>query len=129
MERFKKVCVIDDDELFVFVAKKQIEEVDMSEEIIDFPDGKDAFEYLQKLDESQWPEIIFLDINMTFMNGWEFLESIKSLKLSKHLNIYMTSSSIDPEDYKRAEADLNVKEFIAKPLSTKKLRDIINHYK
>ncbi len=73
------------------------------------------------------PEIIFLDINMPVMNGWDFLEEFEKIKNSfKPLpRIFILSSTVDPEDYRKAKSFSTVADFISKPLM-KEFLDRIN---
>jgi len=68
--------------------------------------------------------VLFLDINMPHMNGWEFLEVFKNFNedIQKHFAIYMLSSSIDIRDKEKAEGNPLVSGFISKPLTT----DVLN---
>ena len=126
---FNKVCIIDDDELFVVIAKLQMEEIKFSQNIIDFSDGREAIEFFQNSPKSELPELIFLDINMNFMDGWEFLEALKPLNILDNLAIYISSSSINPADIERAKVHPYVNKFISKPLSYDKLSEILNENK
>ena len=68
-----------------------------------FQNGKEALDALiNRLDQGEEiPEVIFLDINMPIMDGWDFLEEIMTLDLKKKIIINVITSSIDPLDYKK----------------------------
>jgi CheY-like chemotaxis protein len=69
--------------------------------------------------------ILFLDLNMPLMSGWEFLERFDNLgsELKGQISLYILSSSVDSRDRERSYANKNVKGYIAKPLTI----DIINN--
>lgn len=72
-------------------------------DITAFENGKLAIEGIEKRRKNQVPvpEVIFLDINMPIMDGWEFLEALVALNLKKRIIINVITSSIDPMDYKK----------------------------
>jgi two-component system phosphate regulon response regulator OmpR len=72
----------------------------------------------------QRPALAMLDINMPGISGWEFLDELK--KLGRFVNVYMYSSSIDPEDVKRARAYPMVREFLSKPLDMKTIHQLLD---
>ena len=79
--------------------------------------GPDALEFLKK--ERDAPELIFLDINMPSMTGWEFLEYFDKLDdiIKNHFKIYILSSSVDQRDKDKANTNSYIKGFISKPLT------------
>jgi CheY-like chemotaxis protein len=70
------------------------------------------------------PDVIFLDINLPKMNGFELLEQLSDSDLHylKQTNIYMLSSSIDQRDMAKVEANKNITGFIGKPLTMEFIR-------
>lgn len=79
--------------------------------------------FAKNIDENKLPDIIFLDINMPIVDGWDFLEEFDKIKnsLPKTINIYMVSSSINAFDRVRAESQKLVNGYISKPIT-------INHF-
>jgi CheY-like chemotaxis protein len=88
-----------------------------------FLHAEDALEILKYKTEN-YPDAIFLDINMPCMNGWEFLDSLCVLNIS--IDVYMLTSSIDSRDQDKASKYTQVNDFISKPLREERLRLIIN---
>jgi CheY-like chemotaxis protein len=126
-----RIFLIDDDPIYVFLIRKIIESVDSSLEISEFPDGELAINYLAKVgaDPGQLPDIIFLDLSMPVLDGWEFLEEFHGLrpKLLKRIALYIVSSSISPEDLERSRRDPMVVDFLIKPLERDTVADVIQH--
>ncbi len=119
-EPTKKVCVIDDDKIYIYGLKKLISIKELSPNLIEFYNGKEAIDFLtdpQNLNEL--PDIIFLDINMPVMDGWGFMESFVKIKpqLGKKITIYMVSSSINDDDIQRAKQITDVTDYVIKPIS------------
>jgi CheY-like chemotaxis protein len=124
-----RIFLIDDDPIYVFLVRKIIESVDSSLEISEFPDGELAINYLAKVaaDPGQLPDIIFLDLSMPVLDGWEFLEEFRGLraKLHKRIALYIVSSSISPEDLERSRRDPLVIDFLIKPLERDTVAGVI----
>ncbi len=72
--------------------------------------------------------ILFLDINMPTMTGWEFMEHYEQIdiQVKNHIKIYIVSSYIDEVDKKRANTNKNIAGYIAKPLSSLVIQDILS---
>jgi two-component system, chemotaxis family, chemotaxis protein CheY len=124
------ICLIDDDRIYQFTAKRIIELVNPSQKVLGFFNGQEAIDYFRQpsLTNNDLPDVIFLDINMPVMNGWEFLEAYEAVKgnFKKDIIIYMVSSSIDDKDRSRAETFTSVKDYIEKPVNQQMMRDILN---
>jgi CheY-like chemotaxis protein len=90
-------------------------------EVTDFIVPEKGLEYIQS-ELFHNPEgekaVLFLDINMPTMTGWEFLEKFETLedKIKNQFDIYIFSSSVDPRDLEKAKSNPLVRDFIEKPL-------------
>ncbi len=121
-------CIIDDDPIFVFGAKKIMEMADVSNTFIVFKNGKAALDGLKPIlhHGKNIPDIILLDINMPIMDGWQFLDEFIKIDCKKTIKIYVVSSSIDPSDLERAEKYHIIEDYILKPISLEKIKAIYN---
>ncbi len=128
MARYKNVLLVEDDPITIMVCDRIIKISSFADKVTSCQNGKYALEYLNKLiaDSEDIPEIIFLDINMPVMNGWDLLEELEHIKGAFKMlpRIYILSSTVDPEDYKRAKSFNAVVDFISKPLSKDFLDEI-----
>lgn len=134
IQRFLLVTyIIDDDRLYQFGMKRMLHHVAVETEVKQFYNGMEAIQYLQqnKDKRNNLPDIIFLDINMPLMNGWQFLDTFKNLRLhfSKQILIYMITSSVDNAEILRAAAYKEIRNYIIKPISFESMREIFSHLK
>jgi CheY-like chemotaxis protein len=127
MAKFRDVLLVEDDPITIMVCDRIIKMTSFAEKVKSCENGKIGIDYLTDLDEnSPTPTIIFLDINMPVMNGWDFLEEFEKIKsrFTPLPRIYLLSSTVDPEDYKKAQKFSLVQDFISKPLSKEALQNI-----
>ncbi|AXT62084.1 response regulator [Aquimarina sp. AD10] len=119
-QSFQSVCIIDDDNIYINLVSKIIELRRLSKSVLVFNNGKEALDFfLASLQNGgKIPEVIFLDINMPIMDGWEFLKEFSKIKNQgfSNINLYVVSSSIDSRDIERAKAIDIVSDYIAKPI-------------
>jgi CheY-like chemotaxis protein len=127
------ILLIDDDEPTNFLNKMILEGVGCAETIEVADSGKGALEYLENACNGNGvssPDLIFLDINMPAMNGWEFLDHYSNLEKEHKANvvIVMLTTSLNPDDRAKADKISDVSGFETKPLTAEKLRAILKKY-
>ncbi len=124
------VLCIDDDPITLMLCKMVISKVSFSNEIATAKNGEEALNYFSALkntnanDESKnLPQLIFLDLNMPIMGGWQFLENFSSPDYSdyNHIKTIILSSTIDPEDLEKSKKYPMVIDFLSKPISKEML--------
>ena len=100
MKKINSIGVIDDDPITVFGIKKMLNSLDLSDTIKTYANGKEAIDDIKHMlnNGENIPEVIFLDINMPIMDGWQFLEEFIALPLDYKVRINILTSSIDPAD-------------------------------
>ena len=123
------ILLVDDDEINNFISIKLIKKALENTEISSCLNGRFAIEELieiQREDPEKLPDYILLDINMPIMNGWEFLDEYKRLNIDPagKSKIYIISSSVFSNDINKAKSYPLVKNFISKPLSVEKIKDM-----
>jgi CheY-like chemotaxis protein len=123
-KKYRAVMLIDDNEIDNLINQKMIEAAAVTENIYTHTGAKSAIEFLrnmEKLDiaEQVLPDIIFLDIDMPLMDGFQFLDEFEKLgkSIRKKCKIVMLTSSINPQDFNRSKQHENVKIYLNKPLS------------
>lgn len=129
MKKVNSIAIVDDDEIYIFLTQKTIEKTGLVNVINKFDNGLDVLNFLKENKDNinLLPEIIFLDLSMPIMDGWQFLEQYILLypKLEKQILIYVCSSSISPNDINKVKSFSIVSDFIIKPLTEEKIIDII----
>ncbi|EMY62169.1 response regulator [Leptospira terpstrae] len=120
-----KICVIDDDTIYQFTTKKIISNAGIKEEVLIFSDAENALEFFNTESENRdkLPDIIFLDINMPFMDGWQFLDAFAKIvpRFPKSIEVFLVSSSVDEADTDRAAKIPLISGYIFKPFTKEKL--------
>lgn len=125
-KEIKKIAVVDDDMIHLFTTKKMLQLTGYKGEIISFKNGEEALDGLSKIDnQNDFPEVIFLDINMPILDGWGFLKNFANkVPLHSYTKIYLVTSSIDPADQEKVKSFPEVKVFITKPFTKEGLEQI-----
>jgi CheY-like chemotaxis protein len=121
---YKKCLLIDDNYIDNFVTRRILESSNFAEEIAVRQSANEAISALK--DGSVKPDVIFLDLRMPLMNGFEFLTEFEKIEIEgkDSIKIFMLSSSLDPTDVKRSTENKYVVQFIHKPLTHKILEEL-----
>lgn len=129
MKKIDTFCIIDDDDIYQFTTSLLLKKTDLVNKIIVFSNGLKAINFLKEEmgNKENIPDILFLDVNMPVMDGWEFLEEyllIKSM-LPKTVVIYMVSSSVDERDVLKAKSISALSGYMVKPISSQNIMEVI----
>lgn len=131
-EKLENVLLVDDDEGTNFLNERIIRLSGYVNNIVKAHNGIQALEYLKLKFNSKHPqpEFILLDINMPAMNGWEFMEAYSQLDEAKkaQIIIVMLSTSLNPDDEKRAREIKEINDFRSKPLTMKMFTDLVEEF-
>ncbi len=127
-KRLNCIMLIDDDADDNYYHQVILRKMDITDHIEVAESGPEALDYLKK--ENQIPDIIFLDINMPGMSGWDFLDEYKKLnaRQKETVIIIMLTTSISPADMAKADTMSEITSFRSKPMTREMLNDILERY-
>ena len=124
----KRILYIEDDPVTAMLFKMIIRKNEFSETVDVCEDGMKAVEYFEnlKVTKEEPPQVLFLDLNMPFLTGWEFLDIFKTRFAADfpNLKILVVSSSVDPTDLQLANKNPMVMSFLSKPIDKIKLNSL-----
>lgn len=126
-EKFR-VFIIDDDDIYQFLTKRELEISEKVEKIKVFSDGKKAISYISEHchEPNLLPDIIFLDLNMPIMSGWTFIERFRELNIENKasIRIFMVSSSFDKRDIEKSKEYEEISDYLIKPVTRSQISNI-----
>ncbi len=124
------VYIIDDDPIYLYMLDRIIRECNFSKDINSFDNGKPAIEALgnTNLSTNEIPDVIFVDLSMPIMNGWEFLDKLEATGVlkKKEIKIVLVSSSINPREIELIKKYPIVTKYIVKPITPSDLEALSN---
>jgi CheY-like chemotaxis protein len=124
------IFIVDDGVFCQFVLKKRIENISEHAEVKSLMNGMEALDSFKEILEQngQLPNVVFLDINMPILDGWDVLDALVKLKpdINKYVDIYLCSTSLHAGDKIKAEKYNIIKGFLIKDIEDDILERIIN---
>jgi CheY-like chemotaxis protein len=125
--RFESVMIIDDNLIDLYIASRMITKNNFGKKVLQYSSAIEALKYLQENQDniSQLPEVIFVDIYMPGMSGFEFMKEYDKLStpLKDLCKVFIISSSIDEQDLNCANNDKNIVAMKEKPITKEFLND------
>ena len=117
----------------MYLTRRIIASINCPCQINEFTDGELAISHLTSIGERTelLPDVIFLDLSMPVMDGWEFLKEYSELKpkLKKDIALFIVSSSISPQEVERSKGYRAVTDFLIKPVEKRKIIEIMDNVK
>jgi len=120
MSTIQKYILVDDDPFNNIISNIEIESALGKVDIISFEIPEEGLAFIEReYKRTLMPTILFVDINMPTITGWEFMEQYEkfSEEIKRQISVYIVSSSLDPGDVDKADANKYIKGFISKPLN------------
>lgn len=128
------ILCVDDDPITLMLCKMVILKSSFSKEIITAQNGEEAVDYFNNLKLNNldvpiknYPKLVFLDLNMPIMDGWDFLDHFSTEEYTtyfKDTKVIVLSSTIDPEDINKSKTYPMVIDFISKPITKEVLENL-----
>lgn len=127
--KFERVMLIDDNIIDLYIASRMITKNNFGSNVMMYTSAEEALAFLNanQFDTSTLPQIIFIDIYMPRMSGFEFLAAYNDFpqSLKSYCRAYIISSTIDDFDIVRAKSDINITTFQVKPITKEFLDRIV----
>ena len=122
--------LIDDDDVIQFVHKNILAKTHPDAHVTAVYSGAEAKAFMMECSDEDWPEMVFLDINMPIQSGFEFLDELEErhpdlhAKLAAQSRLVLLTSSVNPKDVAAAETRGVIERILSKPLNIKKVAEL-----
>ncbi|WP_160143868.1 response regulator [Chryseolinea soli] len=130
-QKLNLALLIDDDDVVNVLNTIMVRQTGCVESVLSIQSAEKALETLSAFQrEKKWPSLIFVDINMPGMDGWQFIDQFRE-SFSTHKQkciICMLSSSLDPRDKQKAAQSDMVDHYASKPLSKEVVHTVWKKY-
>jgi CheY-like chemotaxis protein len=135
-QKLNCILVIDDDEPTNFLSRVIIEETYCANKIVTVQSAEEALKYINcaktkgVVSDCPMPDLIFLDINMPCMDGWEFLDNYRLFYENQKppAILIMLTTSFNPEDEIKARSLADIAGYINKPLTQEVMREVLREH-
>lgn len=127
MKNVGELLVVDDDKVFLAIHKNLLKTLTGIEPLT-FLNGEEILHYLDEFEMPKKENLLFLDINMPTMDGWEFLDHLQTREYAKNISVVIITSSILHEDYEKAKTYSQVLDYCTKPFSRKDVLNVMEKY-
>jgi CheY-like chemotaxis protein len=129
---YNAAMLIDDNEIDNLINQKMIESCSLSRTVLVHTGARSALEFLKNIQKLSTegnvliPELIFLDIDMPIMDGFQFMDEFSKLPdaIKKKTKVVMLTSSLSPHDVTKAKKNSHIVKFLNKPLSLEELEKL-----
>ena len=125
----QRFLLIDDDPFNNRLCQMALKRVFKDPDVISFTEPETGLDYIEnEYAKNPVDTILFLDLNMPSLTGWEVLEKLEDSnnEIKDHLRIYILSSSIDPVDKQKADENPIVSGYMEKPLLQAQLQKMFS---
>jgi CheY-like chemotaxis protein len=120
------LTILDDNALDHMILEKMLSKLNTSDDIVHYYHGSELIKMIEKNEDATFPDILFLDLHMPGMDGWQVLKQLNRLNKNMHkiISVYVLSSSVNPVDINKTKRYDFVKDYLFKPISYEKLEKI-----
>ncbi|HKL02274.1 MAG TPA: response regulator [Cryomorphaceae bacterium] len=119
-----QTLAVDDDPIFIMLMEKMLSKTTALTNYSTFESGLGALKYLKENYADDDRFVVFLDINMPEMDGWEFLDALNEFADPNRVFVFLCTSSVDDADINRGKKYPFVRSFLSKPIFTEKLLEV-----
>ncbi len=122
-----EILLVDDDEVFLMMYQRLLKKAGVDMALVkNYTDGLEVLDYLKANYNTQTSYLIFLDINMPKMGGWELIDAVRGFVNKENFLTLIVTSSADISDMEQAKHENLVLKYICKPLTIEQILEVIH---